>query len=78
MKYVIAVIGFLVVSVVMAFACGLIMETLLPAEYPIPGVGIDWKFLPGIVIGLLGGAQSWQASLRVVQKRHTRKRDGAP
>ena len=66
-RYVVGVIGFLLVWLVVAVVLGLIVTFFVsPANGQTVrlGIGIDWRNLPGTLVGLFAGIQSFQASVR--------------
>jgi hypothetical protein len=71
-KYIMAGAGFLVVGAVVAAACGFLWEMLGP-QFIIPGTGIDWGYLPWIVLGFYAGVHSWRATLRVAEEKRLLK-----
>jgi hypothetical protein len=66
-RYVVGIIGFLLVWFVVAVVVGFIVTFFNP---PAPGhtvrlgIGFDWRNLPGVILGLLAGIQSFRASVR--------------
>ena len=50
--------------------CGFAMFVLFPpkAQTVLVGIGLDWRNLPGTLLGLLAGIHSWRASLRAAEK----------
>jgi hypothetical protein len=71
MKYVVAAIGFVVVWAVVAIACGFILETWFQPWHDYLGVS---AYLPGIILGILAGVQTWRSSLRVADKQRVQNR----
>lgn len=72
--YIVGVIAFLLVWVVVAVVIGLGMEELFPSpadRLVISGIGLDWRNLPGTILGLLAGAHSFRACVRGRKKKET-------
>ena len=65
-RYVVGIIGFLMVWFVVAIVIGVVMMLLFPqtGDRAMAGVGLDWRNLPGTVLGLLAGVHSFRASIR--------------
>ena len=65
-RYVVGIIGFLLVWCVVAIVIGLVMAFLFPptGDRAMVGIGMDWRNLPGTVLGLLAGVHSFRASIR--------------
>ena len=66
-RYIVGAIGFLLVSFVVAMMVGFIVIFFFPpanGERVMLGLGLDWRNLPGTVLGLLAGIQSFRASVR--------------
>ncbi len=76
MKYVVAASGFVLVWLVVAIVCGFVMEIIFwsPGDLAF-GIGIDWIYVPGIILGLLAGIHSWRASIRMVGEAEARKQE---
>ena len=65
-RYVVGIIGFLLVWFVVAIVVGFIVTFFIP---PAPGqivklgigfgIGLDWRNLPGTILGLFAGIQSF-------------------
>jgi uncharacterized membrane protein (DUF485 family) len=71
-RYVVGVIGFLLVWFVVAVVVGFIVTFFVaPAhgETVKLGLGLDWRNLPGTILGLLAGIQSFRASVREPKKK---------
>jgi hypothetical protein len=71
-RYVVATIGFLLVWLVVAIVIGFIMVLIFPVpgnRLPVVGIGGDWRNIPGTVLGLIAGIQSFRASVRASKKR---------
>jgi Na+/H+-dicarboxylate symporter len=70
-RYIVGIIGFLLVWVVVAIIIGVIVALLFPpppGDRFLVGVGMNWRNLPGTVLGLLAGIQSFRASTRAPKK----------
>jgi hypothetical protein len=71
MRYIVGFIGFLLVWFVVAVLVGFIVTFFIPpADGHIVqlGIGMDWRNLPGTILGLLAGIQSFRASVRPKKK----------
>ena len=70
MRYVAGVIGFLLCWVVVVFFVGLAMILVFPPnhEHVLVGLGLNWRNLPGTILGLLAGIHSFRASTRAPHK----------
>jgi hypothetical protein len=61
------IIGLLLVWFVVAVIVGVIMGMIFPPPsggYIFAGIGFNWQSLPGTILGLLAGIQSFRASVR--------------
>ena len=69
-RYIVGAIGLLLVWFVVAVVIGLGMAMLFPPSSgrSMAGIGFDWRNLPGTVLGLLAGIQSFRASVREPKK----------
>ena len=66
-RYIVGIIGFLLVSFVVAVVVGFIITFFVPpanGERVALGIGLNWRNLPGTILGLLAGIQSFRASMR--------------
>jgi Na+/H+-dicarboxylate symporter len=66
-RYIVGAIGFLLVWFVVAVVIGFVMGAIFPppnGRYIFAGIGLDWRNLPGTILGLLAGIQSFRASVR--------------
>jgi Na+/H+-dicarboxylate symporter len=66
-RYIVGAIGFLLVWGVVAIVVGYIVTMFVPPPHGETirlGVGLDWRNLPGTILGLLAGIQSFRASVR--------------
>jgi hypothetical protein len=66
-RYIVGFIGFLLVWLVVAVIFGFIMGAIFPppnSRYIFAGIGLDWRNLPGTILGLLAGIQSFRVSVR--------------
>ena len=71
-RYIVGVIGFLLVWFVVAVIIGWIVTFFIPpasGERVILGIGLDWRNLPGTILGLFAGIQSFRASVRDPRKK---------
>jgi hypothetical protein len=74
MKYVVAAISFLFVWFGVALVCGMIMVMVFPTQGPtVVGFGTDWRNLPGTILGIFAGVQSWRVSLRKAREKQAKK-----
>jgi hypothetical protein len=70
-RYIVGTIGFLLVGFVVAVIVGFIMAMVFPpppGEYVHVGIGLNWRNLPGTILGLLAGIQSFRASVKGKRK----------
>ena len=69
-RYIVGGIGFLFVWLVVAVVVGLGTAMLFPPNRGdfIAGISLDWRNLPGTILGLLAGVQSFRASIRDPKK----------
>lgn len=65
-RYIVAAIGFLLVWFVVAVLVGLVIAVIFPPPGRLwsAGIGLGWRNLPGTILGLLAGIQSFRASVR--------------
>jgi hypothetical protein len=72
-RYIVGAIGFLIVWFVVAVVIGFIVEMAVgPAGgRSFAGIGLDWQNLPGTLIGLVAGVQSFRVSVREPKKKDT-------
>ena len=70
-RYIVGAIGFLLVWFVVAVVVGLGMAMLFPPGrgYFMAGISLDWRNLPGTILGLLAGVQSFRTSVRGPKKK---------
>jgi hypothetical protein len=72
-RYIVGAIGFLLVWFVVAAVIGLVMVMVFPApsgsSRVMVGIGSDWRNIPGTILGLLAGIQSFRASIRGPKKK---------
>lgn len=66
MRYVVGVIGFLLVATVVAVVVGFVMVVIFPpvGEPILVGIGLNWRNLPGTILGILAGVHSFRASVK--------------
>ncbi|HTI97294.1 MAG TPA: hypothetical protein VL527_00215 [Dongiaceae bacterium] len=67
LRYIVGAIGFVLVWFVVAIVVGIGMALLFPpppGTQVLLGIGFDWRNLPGSILGLLAGIQSFRASIR--------------
>lgn len=66
-RFIVGVIGFLLVWFVVAVLVGLAMAMLFPRrgeQVVMVGIGLDWRNIPGAILGCLAGIQSFRASTK--------------
>lgn len=66
-RYIVGAIGFLLVWFVVAVVIGVIVGLIFPQSSDgtiFVGIGLNWRNLPGTILGLLAGIQSFRASVR--------------
>jgi Na+/H+-dicarboxylate symporter len=70
-KYIVGIIGFLFVWFVVAVIIGIVMVLVFPPPQGpfIAGIRLDWRNLPGTVLGFLAGIHSFRASIKGPKKR---------
>ena len=70
-RYIVGGVGFLLVWFVVAVVIGVVMALIfpVPGEQAFVGIGLGWRNLPGTVLGLLAGIQSFRASVRGPKKK---------
>ncbi len=70
-RYIVGAIGFILVWFVVAVVIGMGMAMLFPPPGGIfmAGISLDWRNLPGTILGLLAGVQSFRASVRGPKKK---------
>jgi len=71
-RYVVGAIGLLLVWFVVAVVIGLGMAMLFPppgGRLIMAGISLDWRNLPGTLLGLVAGIQSFRASVRDPRKK---------
>jgi hypothetical protein len=71
-RYIAGAIGFLLVWFVVAVVVGFIVTFFVPpanSQTVRLGIGIDWRNLPGTILGLLAGIQSFRVSVKGSKKK---------
>ena len=71
-RYIVGAIGFLLVWLVVAVVVGFIVTFFIPPTEGHTvrlGIGMDWRNLPGTILGLFAGIQSFRASVREPKKK---------
>lgn len=71
-RYIVGVIGFLLVWFVVAVVFGAIMAMIFPRpdeRVVFVGIGLDWRNIPGTILGALAGIQSFRASVNERKKQ---------
>jgi hypothetical protein len=66
-RYIVGAIGFLLVWFVVAVVIGFVVTFFIPptnGEHTVIGIGFNWRNLPGTILGLLAGIQSFRVSVR--------------
>jgi membrane associated rhomboid family serine protease len=68
-RYIVGVIGFLMVMIVVAVVVGFVMVLIFPLDaQEAAGSAGGWRNIPGTILGLLAGIQSFRASVRDPKK----------
>lgn len=64
-RYLVGIVGFVLVASVVAVVVGFIMVLIFPpsGQRVMVGVGLDWRNLPGTILGILAGIHSFRASV---------------
>ena len=71
MKYIAPAISFLFALFGVAFIVGLALVMIFPPEgIAVVGIGLDWRNLPGTLLGIWAGIHGWKASMRSAQKKN--------
>ena len=70
-RYIVGAIGFLLVWLAVAVVVGLVVALVFPPPggRAFTGINFGWRNLPGTVLGLLAGIQSFRASVRGPKKK---------
>lgn len=70
-RYVMEAISFLLVWFMVAVVVGFGMSMLFPPDNGMfmVGIGLDWRNLPGTILGILAGVQSFRRSIREPVKK---------
>src|SRR4051812_47518185 len=65
-RYIVGAIGFVLVTFVVAIIVGFIMMLVFPpaGERVMVGIGLDWRNVPGTLLGIFAGIHSFRASIR--------------
>ncbi|MHA3774491.1 hypothetical protein ACXR0O_23450 [Verrucomicrobiota bacterium sgz303538] len=65
-RYIVGIISFLFVWVGVAVILGIIMHLVFPTSGDRigAGIGLDWRNLPGTILGILAGIQSFHRSIK--------------
>jgi len=66
-RFIVGVIGFLLVWFVVAVLVGVVMAMVFPRpgeQLVMAGIGLDWRNIPGAILGCLAGFQSFRASIK--------------
>ena len=76
-RYVVGAISFLLVGFLTAVLVGTAMFVLFPprTHAAVVGIGLAWRNIPGTILGILAGWQSFRASVRGTKSKQ-QKRDG--
>ncbi len=65
MKYFTALFTFLFSFLGVAFIVGLALLLIFPTKGPaVVGIGLDWRNLPGTILGLWAGIHGWKTVMR--------------
>ncbi len=71
-RHIVGGIGFLLVWFVIAVIVGALMTMLFPRpgeHILMAGIGLDWRNIPGTILGFFAGVQSFRASTRESKKK---------
>jgi len=66
-RYIVGITGLLIVWFVVAVVVGFIIEMIFQPPsggFIFAGIGLNWQSVPGTILGLLAGIQSFRASVR--------------
>lgn len=66
-RYTVGIVGFFLVWFLVAVIVGMIMAIFFqrPNQQLIfAGIGLDWRNIPGTILGLLAGIHSFRASIK--------------
>lgn len=68
--YLIGIVKFWLVWVGVSIGSGLLMLWFFPPEGRqfLAGVGLDWRTLPGTVLGLFAAIRTFRSSIRVIRR----------
>jgi hypothetical protein len=78
MRYIVAGISFLFVWFGVALICGFILLMVFPTQGPaLVGIGMDWRNLPGTILGIWAGVHSWRVSLRKAAEKDAKRQSKA-
>ena len=72
-RYIVGVVGFVLVWLIVAVVVGTGMAMLFPpsgASVVMVGIGPNWRNIPGAVLGWFAGIQSFRASTREHKKKN--------
>lgn len=71
-RYIVGVISFFFIWFMVAVLVGLGVYMVFPPEGEVAmvGIGPDWRNLPGTILGLLAGIQSFRRSIRDPAKKN--------
>ncbi len=81
LRHVVGAVVFLVIWAGLALAFGVVMDFDFPPLGPnfvLGGIDVDWRFLPGAVLGFLCGVYCWRASLRWWKRKRLRSKPKIP
>jgi hypothetical protein len=73
MKYVAAVLSFVLMWFFVGFICTIVIAMLFPAGGPVVGgitISPDWRTWPGTILGVLAGIHSAKAALNPKPKKN--------
>lgn len=74
MKHIAPLFSFLFSFFGVAFIVGLALLLVFPTkEAAVVGIGIDWRNLPGSLLGIWAGVYAWKASIRSAEAAKAKK-----
>lgn len=78
-RYIVGAVGFLLVWGFVAAAVNVLVTFFISPghhDFAGPGLGWNWRDLPGHLLGLFAGIQSFRASVRVPQEKSSKAIQG--
>jgi hypothetical protein len=75
MQYFTALFTFLFSFFGLAFIIGLALLMIFPTKGPaVVGIGMDWRNLPGTLLGLWAGVHGWKTVMRKAREKEERNK----